>query len=722
MESIRLRDFPQAMALLGDILDPGDWIALLQFAWLNLQEDPAAVIGCLFVLLIWMSRRRQIRSRMTFLAEQVSKWTTDRFSYTIEVTVYSLLNALFWPAVLWMFAWRAGTAIQAGPLALQVASGLYRAGAVLFLFGLVFQIIRQSGLARTHFRWREDSRTLLRRHLNWVQPMIVPLAFVISAIDGFGSGTGESVLARMAFIAAMLIAAVFIMRLLRPQSGVFHHIIADSKGRWMERLQYVWYPVAVAIPLGLAVLAALGYFYTARQLEDRFLLTFTMVLGLMLTNQLALRWLYMARRALAIEEVRKRRRAAKEEVKESGTSMTDGEGGIITIDEKKLDISAVNNQTRKLVRSMLGFSFILGIWMIWAQMLPALGMLDRLVVWPNMEVRETVVTTQPLESIIGKDWLSRIPPPFQDPAKPFDRADAATLAGSDPAAVDSVVTVKNLILFLIIVLIIGVVSRNIPGLLEIAVLQKLPLEPSGRYAIVTLTRYVILVIGTVVSFGAIGIGWAQVQWLVAAITLGIGFGLQEIVANFISGIIILFEQPIRVGDTVTVNGVSGSVAKIRMRATTIVDWDRKELIIPNKSFITGDVINWTLSDPVLRLVINVGIAYGSDTQKAEEILLRIANEDPMVMSDPAPSVVFWEFGDSSLTFNLRVYLPHIGEMIRARHELHMNIDKAFREAGIEIAFPQRDIHIRSIVERASPTPDKGTVPPSVDDLLKGQAP
>jgi len=143
------------------------------------------------------------------------------------------------------------------------------------------------------------------------------------------------------------------------------------------------------------------------------------------------------------------------------------------------------------------------------------------------------------------------------------------------------------------------VAKNIPGLLEIVVLQKLPIDTGGRFAVTAIARYLITVVGVVVAFGAIGVGWSKVQWLVAAISVGLGFGLQEIFANFVSGLMLLFERPIRIGDVVTVGGITGTVTRIRIRATTITDWDRKELVIPNKEFITGQVVNWTLSDAMV---------------------------------------------------------------------------------------------------------------------------
>ena len=151
----------------------------------------------------------------------------------------------------------------------------------------------------------------------------------------------------------------------------------------------------------------------------------------------------------------------------------------------------------------------------------------------------------------------------------------------------------------------------------------------------TVSRYLITVVGLLLCFGVVGVGWSKVQWLVAAMGLGLGFGLQEIFANFISGLIILFERPVRVGDVVTIDGITGVVSRIRIRATTITDGDRKELIIPNKEFITGRVLNWTLTDPVNRVVIPVGVAYGSDTERVAADSLETRPRPPQRARRPA---------------------------------------------------------------------------------------
>jgi len=172
----------------------------------------------------------------------------------------------------------------------------------------------------------------------------------------------------------------------------------------------------------------------------------------------------------------------------------------------------------------------------------------------------------------------------------------------------------------------------------------------------------------------------------------LGFGLQEIVANFVSGLIILFERPIRIGDTITLGDVSGTVSRIHIRATTLIDFNRKEIVVPNKTFITERLTNWSLTDQITRVQIPIGIAYGSDCDKAREILLEIARNNSLVLSDPEPMALFLEFGDSALNFELRVYVDSIGNRLPVINELNTRIHRRFADEGIEIAFPQLDVH------------------------------
>jgi potassium-dependent mechanosensitive channel len=177
------------------------------------------------------------------------------------------------------------------------------------------------------------------------------------------------------------------------------------------------------------------------------------------------------------------------------------------------------------------------------------------------------------------------------------------------------------------------------------------------------------------------------------LSVGIGFGLQEIVANFISGLIVLVEQPIRVGDIVTVGEVSGKVTRIQMRATTIRDFDNRELLVPNKEFITKQLLNWSLTDSVTRRLVQVGVAYGTDIDQALALVADVAQKHPLVLADPEPLITFDEFGESSLLISLRYLIEHLDQRLIVDSELRVEINRRFNEAGIVIAFPQRDIHI-----------------------------
>jgi potassium efflux system protein len=255
------------------------------------------------------------------------------------------------------------------------------------------------------------------------------------------------------------------------------------------------------------------------------------------------------------------------------------------------------------------------------------------------------------------------------------------------------VTLADLGLALVYLVGIVVLAKRLPAMLEIILAERLRMTSSGRYTVTTLTTYVIVAIGLVLALDRVGAQWSQLQWLVAALGVGIGFGLQEIVANFVSGLIILFERPVRVGDVITVDGTDGVVTKIRIRATTIRGYDRKELLVPNKELITGRLLNWSLSDSVTRILILVGVDYDTDVDKAHALMLEAAEENARVLATPKPAANLEGFGDNALTLSLRAYIEDIEHRVAITSELNMAINRKFREAGIVIAYPQRDLHL-----------------------------
>jgi small-conductance mechanosensitive channel len=196
--------------------------------------------------------------------------------------------------------------------------------------------------------------------------------------------------------------------------------------------------------------------------------------------------------------------------------------------------------------------------------------------------------------------------------------------------------------------------------------------------------------------------------------VGIGFGLQNVVNNFVSGLILLFERPIKTGDWVVVGETEGFVKRIRIRSTQIQTFDRADVIVPNSDLISHQVTNWMLYDPLGRIKVRVGVAYGSDTEKVRDILLEVASGHDMVIKDgsaPEPQVLFRGFGDSSLDFELRCHIDHIDYRLLVISDLNFAIDKAFREHGIEIPFPQRDIHVQTWAAQQKGLPALRKAPP-----------
>jgi len=244
-------------------------------------------------------------------------------------------------------------------------------------------------------------------------------------------------------------------------------------------------------------------------------------------------------------------------------------------------------------------------------------------------------------------------------------------------------------------------------------LQHIVAERGAREALVTLIGYLGFVIAVIIGLIQAGVDLSGLAIVSGALALGIGFGMQEIASNFVSGLILLFERPIRAGDFVTVGEVEGFIRRIRIRATEIETLDNQNVLVPNSELVSGRVTNWVLRDPQGRLIVRVGVAYGSDVQKVREILQRIGSEHPDVITDgraPAPRALFMGFGDSSLDFELRVRIQRIERRFSVLSDLNFAIDAAFREEGISIPFPQRDLHVVSYPKTEEKTPAKPKPP------------
>lgn len=652
----RLGDVRQAAFTLGALVVSPAWGALAAALWRDIVSSPllAAVLVPLFALL-FLLRKRAVRTLRALGDAVEADMQNASFRQTIDAFLLTLFISAVLPALLLFLAWRLSISAGGGEFAKQTASALTQTALFLFPALVFLHVVSRRGLGETHFRWRERNMRLLRHCLRWYLPVAAAMVFIIGLTQSAAADSSLDALGRLTFVAGMLMMAWLAYRLLGRRDGLLEDLLRRRPDGLLESLRVVWQPLLILVPAAMAVLALSGYYYTAIQLIYRWSLTVLLVMAAVLVNALAKRWFVLAKSRLAMEKARKRKESEAGDARPAAPSA----GG-------EISLAAIDQQTRKLLNSALLIGFVVGAWLIWSGMMPAFMFLERITLWEK--------TGQTAHTVVQDDGSSLV----------------EMLPVTEP------ITLADLCSALLILIMTVILGKNIPGLLEITLLRRLPLDAGGGYAVTTVTRYAIMLVGSVTAVGTIGISWNNVQWLAAAFTVGVGFGLQEIIANFVSGLIILFERPIRVGDVVTVGDVSGKVTRIQIRATTITNWDRKDLIVPNKEFITGRLVNWTLTDSTLRLVLNVGVAYGSDVERVKTLLSTIAAGHPMVLDDPAPIVVFEEFADSALLFSLRVYLRNTDFVNVARTELNTVIEAAFRDAGIEIAYPQRDLHLRSV--------------------------
>ena len=500
------------------------------------------------------------------------------------------------------------------------------------VFGLCWKVLEKDGVAVCHFNMPEKLTSHWRRQIVRISLALLPLHFWSVVAELSPLHLMDDVLGQFVILLNLLLIAVLMWPMCR-----------DSwRDKESHTIRLGTVTVLSIIPLALMVLTATGYFYTTLRLSGRWIETVYLVIIWNLLYQTVLRGLSVAARRIAYRRALARRQ----------NMVKEGAEGAEPQEEPTIALEQVNQQTLRITMLVMIALFAVLFWAIWSDLITVFAYLDSITLWHYN----------------------------------------GTEAG---AAVVKNVTLGSLLFALVSSMVAWALIRNLPGLLEVLVLSRLNRRQGASYAITTILNYVILVAGAMTVFGSLGVSWDKLQWLAAALSVGLGFGLQEIFGNFVSGLIILFERPVRIGDTVTIGTFSGTVSKIRIRATTITDFDRKEVIIPNKAFVTERLINWSLSDTITRVVIRLGVAYGSDLDKVKKVLLKAAMDHPKVMHDPEPSVFFTTFGPSTLDHELRLYVRELRDRSYTVDELNRTIDRLCRENDINIAFNQLEVHLRN---------------------------
>jgi len=591
----------------------------------------ARFFGFMSVALTLLLLHTRLREYQHRQNQLISRPRDAAIRFTVLAMIATALRAL--PAALMVVALASLFSADKDLLTVALTAVLHSVAAWLFTAKLLGMLCEQDGVARKHFQWNAQLCDRLKRETQWFLRWLLPgLAVAAVLYRLYGAAP---LMGRLAMLAITLWIAMHIARaLVRAVKANGRGILSTFNVRFQLTLALFFFAASIGVVFGLR----LSVIFVINTVLDTLQAGVVLAIG----YSFLLHWLQVERRRLRFEELIKAREAQSEQpLSEMGV-----------VDEDKENLTELGEETRELLNAAAIVVALSVLYYLWAPILPVFDAMSAVTLWTSTVMVEGVATVRH--------------------------------------------TTLEIVVFVTLMISVTIyAAAKLPALVELVLRSRANVSAGTRYTVSTLLNYIILGVGILVALSKLGLDWSKLQWLVAALGVGIGFGLQEIVANFICGLIILFERPISVGDIITVGDQDGVVTRIRIRATTIRDWDNKELVIPNKEIITGRLLNWSLTDSRLRLTLPVGVAYGSDAALALKILAETVADDQRVLKDPAPSIIFSDFGESSLNMVCRFYIDNVDNMWPVKTALHLEIYRRFEEAGIVISFPQRDVHLDS---------------------------
>ncbi len=620
--------------------DVEQWTDVVGATMRNAMLIPGLTAVLLVACFLLFALRPGMKDRLHRLGERAESDEHASLAPTLHACLLTLALSVLWPLGFWTVGWWMTLDANASELTLALGHGLRWTSVVFFVAETLRHTCRRGGLAGKHFDWQPTNLRDVYNSLTWLMMLGLPLVLLVTVLQTYQVGLWRDSLGRLAYVIVLAALALGMQHLMHPRHGALQKALAESRFLWLQQLRYVWYALAIGAPLALAALALLGYTYTAQQLMRRVMYSFWLVLGMLLAYAL------LARAAkLAFRHLQQRPAAS------SGRSSRWAEQ-----DERsrRRALETASVQIHQLLHGAVWLTLLLGGWAIWSGVFPAIRWLD--------------------ES--GPNQL------------------ASTLVGGAAPAV--IVSWMDLLLASFVALVAAIAVKTLPGLIELAVLQHLPLDEGARHAVMNISRYLMALLGVVVICGMLGVSWSSVQWLVVALTIGLGFGLNEIFANVVAGLVLLLERPVRMGDYVSVSGMRGRVSKILMRATILTDDDNREVVIPNRKLLTDEIVNWTYSDTITRVIAAVRLPFRADLASAQQLLLKLAAKHAAVLEQPQPAVLLTEFGADGMHLELRVYVQHPDQVECTGHDLHVAIARDFEHHGIHFARAQHDIHVRSV--------------------------
>jgi potassium efflux system protein len=608
------------------------WGSNLRQLGAGLVERPLLFLPLLLLIAVLLWRRGYLYRKLGEFHQDVGHFKRDSQLHTPMAILLNLLLAL--PGTLFLALCGFALQMDARGQNANLGAAFFQMAQAWLVFYTVYRILADGGVAELHFRWGRSQVAFLHRQVRRLGLVVMALVAVVTIAGHQPASLGDDVIGLTVVISCYALMA-----------WLLHKLLLTGPAREHASAFRMLIGMALSLlPLALIVAVGFGYYYTALKLSDRLITTLYLLMIWLIIEATFVRGLGVAARRLAFQRAMSKRQAQSKE---------SGEGTENVVEEPTLDIEQVNQQSLRLIRLALLGSFIVGLYWVWADLISVFSYLDNITLYEYSSGTCETATLVPisLSDVIGA---------------------------------------------LVIVGITVALARNLPGLLEVLVLSRLSLAQGSAYATTTLLSYLIVAVGFVVTLSTLGVSWDKLQWLVAALSVGLGFGLQEIFANFISGLIILFERPVRIGDVVTIGNLSGTVSKIRIRATTITDFDRKEIIVPNKTFVTDQLVNWSLNDTITRVIIKIGVAYETDLALARKLMLQAATENPRVLRDPEPLLFFLTISASTFDYELRFHVRELADRNASTDEILTRIALSFREHNVEMAFNQVEVMVKNL--------------------------
>jgi potassium efflux system protein len=615
------------------LLSSAEWEVLRAGLGPLLADKLLAVAALAAVLLLWWRYQPAWRARLATLGPRQCGWTNYRFPMALQALSIHLVLVLPVPIGLSALASLLRALPDGDLLAAALADSVQHAAEVALAWLFLLRLVSPDGFAEQHLRWNTERLRSVEGHLRTALPFVLPLVFFVALLRELGGVAEGAAASRLAGVALALVMACLAGALIRAGTGITSGSVLEPHDRMADRMGHALLLAVTTLPLLHVVLEITGFHFTATALAERMLPSLVLLGVARLVLDTGLLGL-----TIAIERTRETLQAEPESAAEEVPAAPELE---------RMNASAV--AVLQLV--VFGTSLIM-LLVLWSQFFTALSILDTVTLWQD----EVVV----------------------DGKQAFDA-----------------VSLLDLLLSLLLIAATFALARGLPALLGLVLLPFVT-RKGLLFTIQTLIGYALIAVGVIASFQQLGLGWGKLQWMAAGLSVGLGFGLQEIFANFFAGLIMLFERPVRIGDVISLGEYSGTIQRIRMRSTTIVDFDNREIIVPNKAFVTERLINWTLSSSVVRTSFDVGVSYDADPRLVQGTLLGLLQAEPRVLKDPPPSVVFREFGASSLNFRCFAYVEDLSLRALVLNDLHMRITEVFRELGIEIAYPQMDLHVKTV--------------------------